>query len=106
VATRKVAADGAALSESNRNTAFIQAYYDAVSEYNVAPYQGHINIILVTEWGLDDLPEWEDVAQEGITIRLLKACHHNLWNSPQDQDLAALITACLADTDTQPGQLR
>jgi amino acid adenylation domain-containing protein len=84
-----------ALSETNRNTAFINAYYDAIGAYNVSPYPGHIHVILVTEWGLNQVPEWEEVATGGVTLHLLKACHHNLWNAPQDQDLATLLGVCL-----------
>jgi thioesterase domain-containing protein/acyl carrier protein len=84
-----------ALSETNRNTAFINAYYDAIGAYNVSPYPGHIHVILVTEWGLSQVPEWEEVAANGVTLHLLKACHHNLWNAPQDQDLATLLAVCL-----------
>ncbi|MFM1919729.1 MAG: hypothetical protein RLZZ303_1363 [Candidatus Hydrogenedentota bacterium] len=96
LAQRKVERDGQPLSQSNRNAAFIGAYYDAVEAYEITrPFPGHVDAILVTEWGIDRLPEWEDVAEQGVTLRLLKACHHNLWNPPQDQDLAALITASL-----------
>jgi amino acid adenylation domain-containing protein len=86
-----------ALPQNHRNTAFISAYYAAVYAYNVTAYPGHVHNVLVSEWGIDALPEWDDLADGGTTLHLLKACHHNLWNPPQDQDLATVITACLAD---------
>lgn len=92
----KRAADPAQdLPHNHRNAAYINAYYDAVAAYHVAEYPGHVHTVLVTEWGIRALPEWDDLAAGGTTLHLLKACHHNLWNPPQDQDLAAVITACL-----------
>lgn len=87
--------DPAALSQANRNAAFISEYYDAALVYEVDPYPGHLHVILVTEWGFDRVPEWEEVARDGVTVLLLKACHHNVWHPPQDQDLAALLRAAL-----------
>lgn len=91
-------ADEATLAQNHRSAAFINAYYDAVHEYHVAAYPGHVHNILASEWGIQSLEEWDDLAQGGTTLHILKACHHNLWNMPQSQDLAALINACLADT--------
>ncbi len=63
----------------------------------VAPYPGHVHAVLVSEWGINSLPEWDDLAEGGTTLHILKASHHNLWNPPQDQDLADVLNACLTD---------
>lgn len=90
-AQRRAAADQKELAQAHRHALFIGAYYDAVDAYRPEPYGGAITLYMASEWGLRDTPRWKALCKGGVTMRVVDACHYDIWHRPQADQLGALM---------------
>jgi hypothetical protein len=88
----------------SRDILFINAYYDAVAKYVPRSFSGKVTLLIASEWGLFEAPEWNSLAGGGVEIRQVRSCHHTIWEKPFVDELARHFKECLDRLPAQPDQ--